>query len=483
MSKKISVIIILLFTLLVSLPASAVDNTSQIPELNPFCWHLKDCQKQRKLFGGSGKGTEGFFSQDPCSGGDSEDPWGRCQAAGTAKTEISFGGKSEFNNVGDFIVLMYKYMLTIASIVAAAMIMIAGVQWIISGGNSERIGSAKKRIAGALIGLFIGYASYFVLNTINPALVNLRLPQVWMVKPMSLTPEFCSELEKPGSEGSIRFMHAAAASEQVKSVTLETADKKADGFKWKLSTDRQQFVCGDRFFVESGGKTPCMGNLCPLGKTCFDNVGKRVNYTCGDVRIGGDISAGVVKESCGHLFLGGFIEASGISSPWSCPPIVDSWLMPVCNNQITDIEWEKSSYLRGGREAGNLLDDLDFGDGYGETTGGHYRIEVPIDKFENDSMHRCDKFGGVKGFIVNFKMDLSVSLGKSDTGKQEHFVGKGGVDLGRSPAALRILHKLNPQYMFTVDEIRNGTARLNVTASDIEEGVSLGDKQKKHYDL
>ena len=364
MFKKISVIIILLFTFLVSSPTNAqVDASSELPELNPFCWHRSDCQSIRKQFGGTGTGDEGFItdaSVAPCTGGTKGSPeeWGWCLPAGTSKTEISFGGKSEFSNIGEFIVLMYKYLLTIASIVAVVVVIIAGAQWITSGGNSEAIGSAKKRIGGALIGLFIAYMSYFVLNTINPALVNLRLPQVWLVKPISLTPEFCGQLEKPGEEGKIKFMHAAGGSEQAKPVTLETASGKADGFKWKL-IDKNIFNCGERFFVEAGGKTPCMGDGCPMpGETCFDKLGKRKNYTCGDVRIGGDIKSSVLIQSCDHMFLGGAIEATGLSTPWDCPPIDEgeSWLMPVCNSQMTDIEWAQSSWAGGGREVNNLVE-------------------------------------------------------------------------------------------------------------------------------
>jgi hypothetical protein len=473
MFKKITIILTLLFTVFISSPVLAVtDNTSNIPETNPFCWKKIDCQKARKNLGTSDD-KSGFItgaSVAPCFGGTGDEEWGRCLPAGTSKTEISFGGKSEFNNIGDFILVMYKYMLTIASIVAVVVIIIAGAQWITSGGNSEAIGSAKKRIGGAVIGLFIAYMSYFILNTINPALVNLRLPQVWLIKPISLTPEFCSELE-PTSTGKIKFMHAAGASEQ--------ADGKAKGFNLKL-TDKNIFNCGERFFGEAAGKTPCMGNLCPMpGKTCFDEVGKRQNFTCGDVRIGGDLTTSVVIESCSHLFLGGIIEATGASSPWDCPPISDSWLMPVCNNQITDIAWETSSYAGGGKKVGDLLNDLDFGSGHGETKKERrYRIEEPISTFESDGIRRCDKFGGIKGFVVNFKFEFSNSVGD-----MQILVGKGGVDLGRAVIALRHLHKLKPQFMYSVDEVRNG-GRLNVDAANIEKSeIQLTDKQKSYYDL
>lgn len=76
--------------------------------------------------------------------------------------------------IGEYIVGVYTYALGIAAIIAAIMIIIAGVRWTTSGGNSEAIGSSKKRIGGALVGLLIAYLSYAVLNIINPGLTTFK---------------------------------------------------------------------------------------------------------------------------------------------------------------------------------------------------------------------------------------------------------------------------------------------------------------------
>lgn len=119
---------------------------------------------------------------------------GFCSAAGEATTEISFGGRNTFKHFGEFIQFIYKYAVWAAGILAVLMIMIAGFQWATSGGSPEKITSAKKRIGGAMMGLFLAVMSFVILNTINPYLVNLRLPQVWMVKGERLKQElefFC----------------------------------------------------------------------------------------------------------------------------------------------------------------------------------------------------------------------------------------------------------------------------------------------------
>ncbi len=263
----------------------AGDINSQIPELNPFCWHLKDCQAIRKQFGGTGTGTEGFISDlttAPCNGGEGDSQWGRCLPAGTTKTEISFGGQNQFSNIGEFIVLMYKYLVTIASIVAVVVVIVAGMQWVTSGGNSEAISSAKKRIGGAIIGLFIAYMSYFVLNTINPALVNLRLPQVWLVKPVALMPEFCSDIPNPN--GQIKFASVAAA-DNPRAPLLPSEQR-----KYVSPTENNfKFICGSRYLAENGGETTCFGDHCDKQNNqnymCAKNDPSQGGYGC----IAGDL--------------------------------------------------------------------------------------------------------------------------------------------------------------------------------------------------
>lgn len=488
MFKKIAIITAALFVLLTSAPANAaVDASSNIPEFNSFCWHRSDCRAVRKqFFIGSVSEAEldkGFItdaSVAPCRGGTGDAEWGRCLPAGQTKTEISFGGKSEFSNIGEFIVLMYKYLLTIASIVAVVMIIIAGAQWVTSGGNSEAISSAKKRIGGAVIGLFIAYMSYFVLNTINPALVNLRLPQVWLIKPVALVPEFCADL--PGATTTLKFAKVAGPDEPDK--PLPPPDQ-------LVYTQWNAQGCGSRFLAENGGKTTCVGNGCEDDvKTCLNKEGDRKSYDCADIRAFGDISRSAAAGTCG-LGLGGVIAkgvgavVGGVVDNWGCPPIVNEWLVGVCT------------------ESG---DGIRFGDGGHGESKGHYWIEYPIsgDKSIDGVVANCKQYhGDFKGFVVDFQMHkewTAVDVGSAlldvdkilldpssifdigeGTDDRTHIVGKGGVDLGEAGALKGNINKIKEEFLFSVDEIKKG-ARLNIDASKIEDSHGVTDKNKTFWE-
>lgn len=76
--------------------------------------------------------------------------------------------------IGEYLSVIYKYLITFAGIIAVVVIIIAGIQWTASGGNSSTIESAKNRIVGALTGLGLAVGSYVILYAINPELVNFR---------------------------------------------------------------------------------------------------------------------------------------------------------------------------------------------------------------------------------------------------------------------------------------------------------------------
>ncbi|OGH66928.1 MAG: hypothetical protein A3B90_01820 [Candidatus Magasanikbacteria bacterium RIFCSPHIGHO2_02_FULL_41_13] len=76
--------------------------------------------------------------------------------------------------IGEYLSLIYRYLVVFAGLVAVIVIIIAGIQWTASGGNSSSIESAKNRIIGALTGLGLAVGSYLILYTINPELVNFR---------------------------------------------------------------------------------------------------------------------------------------------------------------------------------------------------------------------------------------------------------------------------------------------------------------------
>lgn len=288
--KKIILILALGIFFIPTRSLAALDKTA--PEFNPLCWRLEACENSRgSIINATADDIkknivtkEGWVQEDPCTGN-----WGKCLPSGKTVTEIAFGGKKEYANIGDFIKGNYNLAINVAAILAVIMIIVAGVQWTVSGGNSEMITGAKKRIGGALIGLVIAYLSYTILNTINPAMVNLRLPQTWMIRPFKVGPEFCYASESQS------FALAAKKADDPNKINWE---KKLEEVTGKfLPTSTQPFTkmaCGDKYFADGSGTQTCMGASCvetPETPTCLpvtlvynsDEVIEQPNCTAGQL--------------------------------------------------------------------------------------------------------------------------------------------------------------------------------------------------------
>ncbi|MCX6779866.1 MAG: pilin, partial [Candidatus Magasanikbacteria bacterium] len=241
----------------------AADSTID-PEFNTICWKQEDCNKSRaEILGkdpGAFKGSkDGWLEkEDPCN----KAGWGKCLPVGLTKTTISFGGKKSFENIGEFIKYNYNLGLSIAGILAVIMVVVAGIQWVTSGGNSEMISSAKKRIGGAMIGLLIAYLSYTILNTVNPALVNLRLPSVFLIRPFKETPEFCRDAPNQDATFALAAPNGGAVDPKV----FQSGGVQFD----KSKKDFDTMGCGSKYFISGSGGSTCKGDKCTNeGESCL----------------------------------------------------------------------------------------------------------------------------------------------------------------------------------------------------------------------
>jgi hypothetical protein len=382
---------------LIFLPAAAVRAADVLaPELNPVCWEQKACEKARTALGG-GAGKEGWLEkQDPCK----KEGWGMCLPAGKTVTEISFGGNKNFANIGEFILTIYKYAVGVASILATIMIIISGTQWATSGGNAETINSAKKRIAGAVIGLFIALMSNFILTSINPALVNLRLPQTYMIRPQVLGSEFCDDMST-----STQFAFAAAMGATV------DKNKLKDQQNWrtmdKIGVSEKQ--CGSQWFIKDGGGTSCVSSQCPGGETsikvCQKSDPAKKIYGCSDGAVAGTIIGPyLVNPGC-------LTEIAVNLRGWKFPFVVSggtaAQLFYVCGNGVFHAM------------AGGPVNE--------QSDGKTENFNIPLTIAQlNQSKATCEgnaNAAGLKGYVVLFRFN-NACWAKSN---QSRFVGRGGV--------------------------------------------------------
>lgn len=76
--------------------------------------------------------------------------------------------------LAEYIKALYTFGVQAGAIVAVIVIMFGGINWVMAGGSPSQVTSAKSYIAGALGGLTLLLLSWVLLQTINPALTQLK---------------------------------------------------------------------------------------------------------------------------------------------------------------------------------------------------------------------------------------------------------------------------------------------------------------------
>jgi hypothetical protein len=102
----------------------------------------------------------------------------------TFSSEGSGGRQISTPWIAQYIGGLYKYAVAIAGVLAAVMLMIGGLQYLASAGNSERVSRGKEMITDSLLGLLLVLGTYILLNTINPNLVNYSALTVSYIEPI-----------------------------------------------------------------------------------------------------------------------------------------------------------------------------------------------------------------------------------------------------------------------------------------------------------
>jgi len=245
MPKNLKIIFLLAWLLLIFSPPPA-SAQKVLPENNPLCWTLQECCQAIT------KGREGVVCQqnlvktEECGS-----ELGYCLPAGKVTAQITIGKENVFKGLSDYLPNLYRYLVSIAGIVAAVLIIKGGFDYMTSAGDATKITAAKETIGNAIMGLVLVLGSYVVLQTVNPELVNLKLPGVYLIRPVPLV-SWCSDLP-------------AIEEKKPESVT-KVASKDKDFSKLKsedYNIEAKQTECGKEYYYPGGAFKTCRGRACP----------------------------------------------------------------------------------------------------------------------------------------------------------------------------------------------------------------------------
>ncbi len=106
--------------------------------------------------------------------------------------------KGAVRDMAEYVGVIYNFLISVVGVLAGIMLMIGGFQYLTSGGDASRAKKGKERIVNAIAGVVLALSSYLILNTINPQLVNLKVPEIGGVKTQTFLIPLCEDIAQGG---------------------------------------------------------------------------------------------------------------------------------------------------------------------------------------------------------------------------------------------------------------------------------------------
>ncbi|MEK7633022.1 MAG: pilin [Patescibacteria group bacterium] len=166
------------------------NDPQQYPDRNPKCWTQDQCESWSGYSGATLIGASwagGDMPYDCAVTKTSSLPQKYCYADDAPYTlNVAIGSVTEVANLPTYINDIYTWLLPAASLIAVVMMMLGGLQYVMSRGKSKYIEKAKKRITNAITGLVILLSIFVLLNLIDPRLTALNALRIPMIKEVTI---------------------------------------------------------------------------------------------------------------------------------------------------------------------------------------------------------------------------------------------------------------------------------------------------------
>lgn len=98
--------------------------------------------------------------------------------------------------LGQYIGGVYAFLVSIAGMFAATVMIFGGFQYTTAAGDKAKIGAAKKRMGNAFIGLILVFGSYVILYSINPSLTTFSGLRIMGVQNVPLEESLAADEEE-----------------------------------------------------------------------------------------------------------------------------------------------------------------------------------------------------------------------------------------------------------------------------------------------
>lgn len=238
------------------------------PDRNPKCWTNAECTLE-----GDWQGA-GNMPYDCMKHKSSGDEMAYCYAPDSPYTlNVPIGAVTEISNLPTYVNTIYAWLLPAAALVAVVMMMIGGLQYVLSRGKSKYIEKAKTRITNAITGIVLLLSVFVILNLIDPRLTVLNSLKIPMIKEVTLL-DAASSCERLDDYGYTITQVVAPAScggtGQISGYDTDFPDNVLGS--WEIGDKCEYMKCGTGMGCIANGDTKtctqCFLNPNPSASSC-----------------------------------------------------------------------------------------------------------------------------------------------------------------------------------------------------------------------
>lgn len=240
--------------------------------------------------------------------------------------------------IGEYIGAFYKWAVGALAILAVIMIMISGIRWLIAGGSSEKISSAKQSMVAAVSGLIFILIVHQVLAMINPELTILKPIVIGVIK----RSEF-QIMESDAEEGTVNPSSGDGLGSSVSATCFPVASNSFNHVSWNWGSKRsdgKRCHAGVDIFTKGTGEVLAVADgkvianfffyKCSGGNSdavlidhgSFVALYGEINSGTEKVKAGSNIKAGELlgnATNCGMLHFEIYSKGATINYRWSPP--------------------------------------------------------------------------------------------------------------------------------------------------------------------
>lgn len=170
-------------------------------------------------------------------------PYLNVKIPGLEFTDPTQDGKyTKVSFLAQYVDALYKLLMVVCAVVAVVMIMIGGLQYILSRGNANGVKQAKERIKNAVVGMVLLMSAYSIAYLVDPSTTKFASLAIESVPKEELPVESEADIAAYGATGSIDpanvtalsgehlINHAGSEENRVANDVLEALNTAADKF-------------------------------------------------------------------------------------------------------------------------------------------------------------------------------------------------------------------------------------------------------------